>query len=332
MASEIILYTTDDGQARIQLRTEGGTVWLTQLEMAALFQTTKQNIAKHLKAIFADGELIEEAVVNHWLTTASDGKAYHVAHYNLDAILAVGYRVRSPRGIQFRRWAGTILKEYLVKGFAMDDDRLKLSDQWDYYEQWLARIRDIRASEKRFYQKVRDLFSTAADYDKNSEQAKLFFKVVQNKMLWAVTGCTAAEIIVDRATPELPNMGLTSWDGSRVRKQDVTVAKNYLQEQELDALNRIVTMYLDYAENRALSRRAMTMREWTEKLDAFLHFNEQNVLSNAGKISAAVAENLATERYMEFDAKRRAIERLEADAEDIWAIEDIGRIAKKKEE
>jgi hypothetical protein len=331
MVSEIILYTTDDGQARIQLHTAGGTVWLTQLEMAALFQTTKQNIAKHLKAIFTDGELIEEAVVNKWLTTASDGKAYHVAHYNLDAILAVGYRVRSLRGIQFRNWAGSILKEYLVKGFAMDDDRLKLSDQWDYYDQWLARIRDIRASEKRFYQKVRDLFSTAVDYDKNSEQAKLFFKVVQNKMLWAVTGHTAAEIIADRASPDLPNMGLTSWQGRRVRKQDVAVAKNYLQGQELDALNRIVTMYLDFAENRALSRRPMAMREWAEKLDAFLQFNEQDILSHAGKISAAVAEKLATERYVEFDAKRREMERLEADAEDIRAIEDIGRRTEKKE-
>ena len=332
MTSEMILYTTDDGQAHIQLRTEGGTVWLTQLEMAALFQTTKQNIAKHLKAVFTDGELFEEAVVNYWLTTASDGKNYNVAHYNLDAILAVGYRVRSPRGIQFRHWAGTILKEYLIKGFAMDDARLKLSDQWDYYEQWLARIRDIRASEKRFYQKVRDLFSTAVDYDKDSEQAKLFFKVVQNKMLWAVTGRTAAEIIVDRAAPELPNMGLTSWEGSRVRKQDVTVAKNYLQEQELDALNRIVTMYLDYAENRALSRSAMTMQEWAERLDAFLHFNEQDILTHAGKISAAVAEKLATERYDMFDAKRREAERLEADAKDILAIEEIRQRAEKKEE
>ena len=331
----MILYTTDDGQARIQLRTEGGTVWLTQLEMAELFQTTKQNVSLHIKNILNDGELSEVATVKEYLTVQPEGKREvnrQTKFYNLDMILAVGYRVRSPRGIQFRHWAGTILTEYLVKGFAMDDARLKLSDHWDYYDQWLARIRDIRTSEKRFYQKVRDLFSTAVDYDKGSETAKLFFKVVQNKMLWAVTGRTAAEIIVDRAAPDLPNMGLTSWDGNRVRKQDVTVAKNYLQEKELDALNRIVTMYLDYAENRALSRKAMTMKEWAEKLDAFLHFNEKDILTHAGKISADVAEKLATERYVMFDSKRREIERLEADAEDILAIENIGRRAEKKEE
>jgi hypothetical protein len=328
MPGELILYTTEDGASRIQLHAEGGTVWLTQMELAELFQTSKQNISLHIKNILAERELTEEATVKEYLTVQLEG-GREVKRtnrlYNLDMILAVGYRVRSLRGIQFRQWAGTILKEYLVKGYAMDDDRLKLADNWDYYDEWLARIRDIRASEKRFYQKVRDLFCTAVDYDKTSEQAKLFFKVVQNKMLWAVTGPTAAEIIAGRSDQALPNMGLTSWEGRRVRRQDVTTSKNYLREGEMGALNRIVTMYLDYAENRALSRRAMTMKEWAERLDAFLRFNEQDVLIHAGKISADVAEKLALDRYAEFDAKRREAERLKADAEDALAIENMTR-------
>jgi hypothetical protein len=328
MPGELILYTTEDGVSRIQLHAEGGTVWLTQLELAELFQTSKQNISLHIKNILAERELIEKATVKEYLTVQLEG-GREVKRtnrlYNLDMILAVGYRVRSLRGIQFRQWAGTVLKEYLVKGYAMDDDRLKLAGNWDYYDEWLTRIRDIRASEKRFYQKVRDLFCTAVDYDKTSEQAKLFFKVVQNKMLWAVTGRTAAEIIAGRSDPVLPNMGLTSWEGRRVRRQDVTISKNYLREGEMDALNRIVTMYLDYAENRALSRRAMTMKEWAEKLDAFLRFNEQEVLTHAGKISAEVAEKLALDRYVDFDAKRREAERLKADAEDTLAIENMTR-------
>jgi hypothetical protein len=288
MPSELILYTTEDGASRIQLHAEDGTVWLSQVELADLFQMTIPNINIHIKNILDDGELTAEATIKENLIVRQEGARQvrrPVKFYNLDMILAVGYRVRSLRGVQFRQWAGTILKEYLVKGYAMDDERLKLADKWDYYDEWLARIRDIRASEKRFYQKVRDLFCTAVDYDKTSDQAQLFFKVVQNKMLWAVTGHTAAEIIAERADPALPNMGLTSWEGRRVRRQDVTTSKNYLREAEMDALNRIVTMYLDYAENRALSRRAMTMKEWSEKLDAFLQFNEQDVLTHAGKIS-----------------------------------------------
>jgi hypothetical protein len=328
MPGELILYTTDDGASRIQLHAEGGTVWLTQVELAELFQTTIPNINLHIKNILDDGELTAGATIKENLIVQQEGTRQvrrPVKSYNLDMILAIGYRVRSLRGVQFRQWAGTILKEYLVKGYAMDDDRLKLTDNWDYYDEWLARIRDIRASEKRFYQKVRDLFCTAVDYDKTSDQAKLFFKVVQNKMLWAVTGHTAAEIIAGRSDPALPNMGLTSWERRRVRKQDVTTSKNYLREAEMDVLNRIVTMYLDYAENRALSRRAMTMKEWAEKLDAFLQFNEQDVLTHAGKISADVAEKLALDRYAAFDAKRREAERLKADAEDALAIENMTR-------
>ena len=250
--SELILYITEDGSSRIQLRADRGTVWLTQLEMAELFQTTKQNIAKHLKAIFAEQELNQDAVVNQRLTTASDGKNYRVSHYNLDAILAVGYRVRSPRGVQFRRWASAVLKEFLVKGFAMDDERLKNPDgRPDYFDEMLARIRDIRASEKRFYQKVRDLFALASDYDKSDQATQQFFAGVQNLLLFAVTQKTAGELAVNRANPSDAHFGLLNWKGAQVRKQDILVAKNYLHEDEIDTLNRLVVIFLETAELRA---------------------------------------------------------------------------------
>ena len=322
---ELILYTAEDGSVEIQLRALDGTVWLSQLEMAALFDTTKQNIAKHLKAIFAEGELAEDSVVNHWLTTAADGKKYRVAHYNLDAILAVGYRVRSPRGTQCRQWATTRLREYLVKGFVMNDKHLKEPGGWDYFDELLARIRDIRASEKRFYQKIRDIYATAVDYNGKSEVAQLFFKKVQNKMLWAVAGHTAPELIAGRADPEPPNMGLTAWKGGKVRKQDVTVAKNYLSQDEIEALDRIVVMYLDYAEDQAQRRRTLTMHDWEDKLDAFLQFNEREVLTHAGKLRSDVAEKLALECYESLDAARREAARLAADAEDLVALELTGR-------
>lgn len=324
-SGELILYRAEDGRTAIQLRAQDGTVWLTQLEMATLFDTSKQNVAKHLKSIFDEGELSAGSVVNQWLTTASDGKSYRTNVYNLDAILAVGYRVRSPRGTQFRQWATTHLREYLVKGFVMDDARLKEPGGWDYFDELLARIREIRASEKRFYQKIRDIYATASDYDKQSQAAQLFFKKVQNKMLWAVTGHTAPEIVAGRANAELPHMGLTTWQGSRVRKQDVTVAKNYLKQEEIEELDRIVVMYLDYAEDQARRRRTMTMREWEEKLDAFLQFNEREVLTHAGKLRAEVAEKLAIERYATFDSARREAAWLAADAEDIVALERTER-------
>lgn len=334
MAGELILYTTEDGAASVRLRAEGGSVWITQAEMAALFQTTPQNITLHVKAIYAEGELQPEATCKEHLQVRQEGGRQvrrALKHYNLDMILAVGYRVRSLRGTQFRQWATTHLREYLVKGFVMDDERLKEPGGWDYFDELLERIRDIRASEKRFYQKVRDIYATAVDYDPKSEAARLFFKKVQNKMLWAVTGHTAAELISDRANPALPNMGLTSFKGSRVRQGDVTVAKNYLQQPEIDELNRIVVMYLDYAEDMARRRKTMTMREWEDKLDAFLQFNERDVLTHAGKISAQVAERLALERYAEFDARRREAERLAADAEDVRALEQIERQLESKE-
>jgi len=325
---ELILYNTDDGAATIGLRATGGTVWLSQLEMAKLFDTSKQNISLHINNILSEGELAAESVVKESLTTAADGKAYRTKVYNLDAILAVGYRVRSPRGTQFRRWATTVLREYLVKGFAMDDARLKQAEQWDYFDEWLARIRDIRASEKRFYQKVRDLYTTAIDYDKTSEQAQAFFKKVQNKMLWAVTGKTAAELIENRSDPGAPNMGLTSWKGSVVRKGDVGTAKNYLKAEEVEELNRIVVMYLDYAEDQARRRRPVSMAEWADKLDAFLSFNERDVLTHAGRLRMDVAQKLAVERFETFDANRRAAEALAADEADIAQLEEMEKAAK----
>ena len=325
---ELILYTAEDGSVAIQLRPEDGTVWITQAEMAALFQTTPQNITLHVKAIYAEGELLQAATCKEDLQVRLEGPRQvkrSLKHYNLDMILAVGYRVRSPRGTQFRQWATTHLREYLVKGFVMDDERLKEPGGWDYFDELLARIRDIRASEKRFYQKIRDIYATATDYDSKSEAAQLFFKKVQNKMLWAVTGHTAPELIAGRADPAQPNMGLTTWQGGRVRKQDVTVAKNYLSREEIEELDRIVVMYLDYAEDQAKRRKTMTMREWEDKLDAFLQFNEREVLTHAGKLRADVAEKLALERYETFDTTRREAARLAADAEDMTALEQAER-------
>lgn len=330
--SEVILYTSHDGRICLKLKTLENTVWLTQTEIAELFGKGRSTIAEHICAIFDDGELDADQVCRKFRQTAADGKVYEVVHYNLDLILAVGYRTRSPRGIQFRKWATTTLREYLIKGFAMDDERLKNpASTWDYFDEWLERIREIRASEKRFYQKVRDIYATAIDYDPKSDQAQLFFKKVQNKMLWATTHHTAPELIVERSDPNLPNMGLKSWKGSRVRQEDVKIAKNYLDQPEIEELNQIVVMYLDYAENQAKRRKTMTMVEWERKLDAFLSFNEKDLLNHAGKISAQVAERLALERYAEFDQKRQEEERQMADAEDIALLEALKKKAKKLE-
>lgn len=326
---EIILYTSEDGLTELQLRAADGTVWLTQLELAALFQTSKQNISLHVRNILQERELGCESVVKESLTTAVDGKSYRTKLYNLEMILAVGYRVRSPRGTQFRQWATTHLHEYLVKGFVLNDERLKDPGGWDYFDELLARIRAIRASEKRFYHKVRDIYATAVDYDPKSEAAQLFFRKVQNKMLWAVTGHTAAELIAERGDGNAPNMGLTTWKGAVVRKGDVTTAKNYLAENEMTELDRIVVMYLDYAEDQARRRKTVTMGEWEEKLDAFLSFNERELLGHAGTVSAEVAARLAEERYETFDAKRRQAERLASDAADVKAIDEIGRTVEK---
>lgn len=317
---EIILYTTEDGQDRIQLRSHDGSVWLSQAQMADLFQTSKQNISLHIQNIYDDGELAPDSVVKEYLTTAADGKNYKTLYYRLEMILAVGYRVRSPRGAQFRRWATNALREYLVKGFVMDDERLKEPGGWDYFDELLERIREIRASEKRFYQKVRDLFTLSVDYDSGSDSAQTFFKTIQNKMLFAVTGHTAAELIMQRANPELPNMGLTAFKGERVRKSDITVSKNYLKHEEISELNRLVTMFLDTAEDRAERRQQMTMQDWSSLVDQFMAFNEREVLTHAGSVSSERMKNVIQERYTEFDRKRVEEERRAADQEHEEAV------------
>jgi hypothetical protein len=315
--NDLILYTSEDGKSQIQLRVDLGTVWLTQLEMAELFQTSKQNVAKHLKAIFVEQELAQDSVVNQRLTTAADGKNYQVAHYNLDAILAVGYRVRSPRGVQFRRWASTVLKEYLVKGFVMDDKRLKNPDgRPDYFDEMLARIRDIRASEKRFYQKVRDLFALSSDYDKSDETTQTFFATVQNLLLYAVTQKTAAELIVSRANPADAHFGLLSWKGAQVRKQDIVVAKNYLTEDEVDTLNRLVVIFLETAELRAKRQAITSMSFWRENVGQIVVSNGFPLLSGAGSVSHARMEQKLEPLYLDFDQRRKAEEARAADAQD----------------
>jgi len=314
---EIVLYNTEDGLARVQLRAADGTVWLTQAQIAELFSTTKQNVSLHLKNLFSEGELAEPAVVKESLTTAGDGKAYATLWYSLEAILAVGYRVRSVRGIQFRQWATTRLKEYLVKGFVLDDQRLRDPGPFDYFDELLEKIRDIRASEKRFYQKVREVYATAVDYDGRSDSARLFFATVQNKMLHAVTGKTAGELIVARADPAAPNMGLQSWKGGRVRKGDIDTAKNYLATDEVDDLNRIVTMFLDFAEDQARRRKSMAMSDWADRLDAFLAFNDRDVLRDAGRVSADAAKQVAHDRFEAFNAARRDAEARDAQAEHV---------------
>ena len=321
--TEFLLYRTEDEHIRIETRMQDETVWLRQGQMCELFDKDKRTISEHIRNIFSEGELQKGSVVRKYRTTAADGKSYQVSYYNLDVIISVGYRVKSLRGTQFRIWATQRLREYIIKGFAMDDERLKQADKWDYFDEWLERIQDIRASEKRFYQKIRDIYATAIDYDKTSEQAQVFFKKVQNKMLWATTGKTAAELIENRSNPDVQNMGLTSWCGSIVRKQDVAIAKNYLNADEIRDLNEIVTMYLDYAERQARQRKTVTMQQWADKLDAFLEFNEQKLLTHAGKVKADVARRIAEGRYKEFDNKRKKAEALAADEEDLKQLEEI---------
>lgn len=325
---ELVLYTTEDGGAQFFLRAEGGTVWLTQLELTELFQTTKQNISLHIKNILEENELSSSATVKEYLTVQNEGKRQvrrPIQLYNLDLILAVGYRVRSPRGTQFRQWATTHLKEYLVKGFVLDDARLKDPAGWDYFDELLERIRDIRASEKRFYQKIRDLFALSIDYRNDLDEATLFFAEVQKKMLFAVTELTAAEIVVQRAHASQPNMALQSWSGSRVRKADVIVAKNYLQAEEIDELNRIVTMFLDYAEDRVKKRQSLTMADWRQYVDSFLLFNERPLLRGSGKIGREQMLAVAYERYDAFDAQRRQVEVQQADIEELKILERIAK-------
>lgn len=328
--SELILYTSEDGKTHLNLKVEGDTVWLTQQEMGELFQRSKQTISEHLINIFTENELSESSVVRKFRTTASDGKNYEVVHYNLEAVLAVGFRVKSPRGTQFRQWANTQLKEYLIKGFVMNDERLKNPGGWDHFDELLARIREIRASEKRFYQKVRDLFTLSMDYHVTEKETHLFFAEVQNKLLYAATAHTAAELIVKRADPSKPNMALMAWSGSRVRKHDVIVAKNYLTTDELDTLNRLVVIFLEQAELRVKQRKDLTLDYWRTNVDRMLESNEQPVLKGAGSISHDDMKSIANARYETFDQNRRSEEVLAADAEDLRQIEDMEEQLKRK--
>jgi len=307
---EILLYQAEDGRTRIECRLENETLWLSQAMMADLFQVTVPTINEHLKGIYAEGELEPDPTIRKFRIVRLEGTRQvtrEIEHYNLEAILAVGFRVRSHRGTAFRQWATTRLQEYLLKGFVMDDERLKNPPGPgvpDYFDELLARIRDIRSSEKRMYLQIRDIFALAADYQPDAAETQQFFQIIQNKLHWAATGKTAAELITERADHTRANMGLTSWKSTKVRKTDVTVAKNYLHKNEIEELNRIVTMYLEYAEDQARRRQMLYMRDWREKLDAFLQFNERDILTNAGRVAKEVADRLALEQYEQFQERR----------------------------
>ncbi len=304
---QFLVYSAEDGRTKIEVRLEHETVWLTQQHMAELFQTTKQNVSLHLQNIFKEKELAEDSVVKESLTTAADGKSYQTKFYNLDAIISVGYRVKSAVATRFRIWATQRLREYIVKGFVLDDERLKNPDHpFDYFDELLRRIQDIRTSERRFYQKITDIYATSIDYDPAQLESIEFFQTVQNKMHWAITGQTAAEIIHTRADSAKPHMGLTNWRGAKVRKQDVTIAKNYLSEPELAALNNLVEQYLVFAEGQAMRRVPMHMRDWITKLHGFLTINDRNILTHAGKISHEMAKELAETEYDKFHREQIA--------------------------
>lgn len=302
---QFLIYQGEDEKLRIEVRLEAETVWLSQQHMATLFQTSKQNVSLHLRNIFSEGELTEDSVVKESLTTAADGKSYRTKLYSLDAIICVGYRVKSVIATRFRIWATQKLRDYVVKGFVLDDERLKNPDQpFDYFEELLRRIQDIRTSERRFYQKITDIYATSIDYDPTQPESLEFFKTVQNKMHWAVTGQTAAEIIKSRADSTKANMGLTNWRGAKVRKQDVSIAKNYLSEEELASLNNLIEQYLIFAEGQAMRRVPMHMKDWITKLHGFLTLNDRAVLTHAGKVSHDLAKEIAESEYDKFHADR----------------------------
>ena len=327
--SNIIIYNTIDGKVAVALYARDGKIWLNQMQMAELFATSKQTISYHINNILRERELGKDSVVKEFLTTATDGKQYHVVFYALEMILAVGYRVRGVRGTQFRQWATRHLSEYLVKGYTMDDERLKNPNgQPDYFDELLERIRDIRASEKRFYQKLRDLFALSSDYEAREKATQMFFAETQNKLLYAVTHQTAAEIITSRADAEKPNMGLTSWKGSVVRKQDIVIAKNYLNEEEIDLLNRLTTLFLDTAELRVKERKDLTLDYWRTTADGVLIFNGKDVLQGKGSVSNAEMEASVNAEYQKFDSRRKINEAMLADQEDTRMLEEI--IAKTK--
>ena len=320
---QIIIYQTEDGKASVYLYPKDGSVWMSQKELAKLFATSIPNVSIHVRNIFEDSELDKNSVVKEYLTTGPDGKNYTVQFYNLEMVLAIGFRVRSKRGIQFRKWANRHLREFIIKGFVMDDDRLKNPDgRPDYFDELLARIRDIRASEKRFYQKVRELFSLSTDYDSTDKATQMFFAETQNKLLYAITGKTAAEIVVSRASANEPNMALTSWKGKVVRKQDIFTAKNYLTKDELDSLNRFVVVFLETAELRAKDRKEIAMSFWKENVDRIIQFNDKKILTDRGKVSKAQMEEFALKVYQEFNARRKVLEAQDADQGDIKELLD----------
>ena len=323
----IIIYNSIDGKASVSLLSKDGDIWMSQMQLAELFASSKQNISLHIQNIFQEEELSESAVVKDYLTTAKDGKNYTVSHYALEMILAIGFRVRGKRGTQFRVWANKNLSEYMVKGFVMDDERLKNPDgRADYFDELLERIRDIRASEKRFYQKVRDLFTLSSDYDTSDKTTQLFFAQTQNKILYAITEQTAAEIIMNRADATKENMALTSFKGSVVRKQDIYTAKNYLSEDEIDSLNRFVVVFLETAELRAKNRQDVTMEFWRENIDRIIEFNDKEVLQGYGSISHKKMETVTESIYLEFDKRRKKQDAIDADKQD---LEELGQLEEK---
>ncbi|MEZ4724180.1 MAG: virulence RhuM family protein [Candidatus Kapaibacterium sp.] len=328
MESNIIIYNTEDGKANVALLAKDGKVWMNQNQLAELFDTSKQNIGQHIASILKDKELDVNSVVKNYFTTASDGKQYEVMFYSLEMILAIGFRVRSKRGVQFRIWANQNLQKYMIKGFLLDDERLKNPDgRPDYFDELLERIREIRTSEKRFYQKVKELLSLSSDYDASDKSTQLFFAETQNKLLYAVTQKTAAELIVSRARADAPNMALTSWQGSKVRKQDIIVAKNYLSKDEIDTLNRLTIIFLETAELRVKERKDITLNFWRENVDRILQFNDREILENVGAISNEQMKKQVKLIYDQFDKKRREFDAKQADFEDLKALEE--KIKKK---
>lgn len=325
---EFVLFTSADGRTRVECRFESDTLWLSQAMIGELYGKAKATISEHIKNIFAEGELDENSVVRLYRTTAADGKSYNVQYFSLPLVLAVGYRVRSSRGTQFRQWATQTLEEYLIKGFAMDDERLKNppvghSAVPDYFDEMLERIRDIRASERRVYLRVKEIFTMAADYEPSNQETNRFFQTIQNKLHYACTHMTAAELIASRVDASKPDMGLTSFKGDEVRKTDVTIAKNYLREDEIKELNRIVNMWLDFAEDQALRRKQVFLQDWADKLDQFLSFNDRDVLSGAGKISKKDADNMAKLEFDRFAEQRRRLKESEGALANIAALKAI---------
>lgn len=325
---EFILFRSEDGQTHIECRFESDTLWLSQSSICELYGKAKATISEHISNIFTEGELAENSVVRFYRTTADDGKQYNVKYFNLSVILAVGYRVRSVRGTQFRQWATQTLEQYLIKGFVMDDERLKnppvgQSVVPDYFDEMLERIRDIRASERRVYLRVKEIFTLAADYEPSNKETTRFFQTIQNKLHFACTGMTAAELIASRADANQPDMGLTNYKSGEVRKTDVTIAKNYLRENELKELNRIVNMWLDFAEDQALRRKLVFLQDWDIKLDQFLNFNDREVLQDAGGISKKAADEKAKDVFDIFSQKRRRLKEAEGARTNIAVLKDL---------